>query len=100
MTVRPTTDSKFDADLAGAPLVLVKFTAQWCPPCRALEPVLEKLTQERSDVVVLSVDVDENRRTSERFGVRSIPTLIAFKNGRPSGQLVGAVPRGRIDTLL
>ncbi len=47
MTVRPTDDSKFDADVSSSPLVLVKFTGQWCPPCRALEPVLEKLSRKR-----------------------------------------------------
>ena len=100
MTVRPTDDLKFDADISSSPLVLVKFTGQWCPPCRALEPVLEKLSEERRDVLVLSVDVDENQQTSQRFGVRSVPTLIAFKKGRPSGQLVGAMPRRMIDALL
>lgn len=100
MTVRPTDDSKFDADVSSSPLVLVKFTGQWCPPCRALEPVLEKLSEERRDVLVLSVDVDENQQVSQRFGVRSVPTLIAFKKGRPSGQLVGAMPRRMIDALL
>lgn len=100
MTVRPTDDSKFDADISSSPLVLVKFTGQWCPPCRALEPVLEKLSEERRDVLVLSVDVDENQQVSQRYGVRSVPTLIAFKKGRPSGQLVGAMPRRMIDALL
>ena len=100
MTVRPTDDSKFDADVSSSPLVLVKFTGQWCPPCRALEPVLEKLSEERRDVLVLSVDVDENQQVSQRYGVRSVPTLIAFKKGRPSGQLVGAMPRRMIDALL
>ena len=100
MTVRPTDDSKFEADVSSSPLVLVKFTGQWCPPCRALEPVLEKLSEERRDVLVLSVDVDENQQVSQRFGVRSVPTLIAFKKGRPSGQLVGAMPRRMIDALL
>lgn len=100
MTVRPTDDSKFEADVSSSPLVLVKFTGQWCPPCRALEPVLEKLSEERRDVLVLSVDVDENQQVSQRYGVRSVPTLIAFKKGRPSGQLVGAMPRRMIDALL
>lgn len=97
---RDTDDSRFDADLASAPLVLVKFGAVWCPPCRALEPVVEKLAQERSDVLVLSVDVDHAQGVSQRFGIRSVPSLIAFRGGKPIGQLVGYAPRSAIDKLL
>jgi len=78
----------------------VKFTADWCPPCHALEPTLEKLSLERADVLVLSLEVEANPRTAERFGIRSLPTLIAFDQGQPVGQLVGNVSRAKIDDLL
>lgn len=98
--LRTTDDSRFDADVSSAPLVLVEFGGAWCPPCRALTPTLEALAKERPDTPVLYVDVDENQAVTRRFGVRSIPTLIAFRNGKATGQLVGAVPRRKIEALL
>jgi thioredoxin 1 len=100
LRLRDTDDARFDADLASAPLVLVKFGAAWCPPCRLLDPVVEKLAAERSDLLVLSVDVDTAQGVSQRFGIRSVPSVIAFRGGKPVGQLVGFVPRAALDTLL
>ncbi len=98
--LRVTDDVHFDADVASAPLVLVKFGGTWCPPCRALEPTLDALVRDRADVTVLSVDVDTEQAVSQRFGVRSIPTMILFRQGKPAGQLVGNQPRASIEKLL
>jgi thioredoxin 1 len=97
---RDTDDAHFDADLESAPLVLVKFTGTWCPPCRAMQPTIDALAEERTDLLVLSIDVDEHQLVAQRLGVRSVPTLIAFRNGRPIGSLVGHAPRTAIDKLL
>lgn len=98
--LRATDDQHFDADVASSPLVLVKFTGTWCPPCRALQPTLEKLAAERADVLVLTVDVDEEQQVAQRYGVRGVPTLLAFRDGKPVGQLIGAHPRANIEKLL
>lgn len=98
--LKETDEQHFDAELRAASLVLVKFTGTWCAPCHALQPTLEKLVNERAEVTVLSVDVDAQQAVANRFGVRSLPTLIAFRQGRPIGQLVGNVSRTAIDKLL
>jgi thioredoxin len=97
---RHSDDASFAADIAAAPVVLVKFAGTWCPPCRALQPTLDAIARDRQDLLVFAVDVDESQALAQRFGVRSIPTLVAFRDGRPIGQLVGNQPRARIEALL
>ncbi len=97
---RDTDNAHFAGDIASAPLVLVKFTGAWCPPCRAMQPTIDALVRDRGDLVVLSVDVDAEQAVAQRFGVRAVPTLIAFRGGRPIGQVVGAVPRAAIEKML
>lgn len=98
--LRDTDDAKFHEDLKSAPLVLVKFAGAWCPPCRAMQPTIEALVNERPELLVLSVDVDSEQRVAQHYGVRAVPTLIAFRNGRPIGQLVGLATRTMLDKLL
>lgn len=97
---RATTDERFDADIASAPLVLVKFTGEWCPPCKALQPTLNALVRDRPELLLLTLDVDDHQRVAQRYGIRGVPTLLAFRNGSLVGQLVGNQPRARIDRLL
>jgi thioredoxin 1 len=80
--------------------VLVDFWATWCGPCRMLAPTVAALAEERSDIKVVKVDVDENPSLAEQYGVSSIPTLIVFKNGAAVKQSVGLVQRSRIDEML
>ena len=98
--IRDTDEQHFDADVSSAPLVLVKFTGTWCPPCQAIQPVLEALARVRKDLTVLEIDVDAHQALAQRFGVRSIPTLIAFRDGKPFAQRVGSQSRAALDKML
>lgn len=95
-----TDDARFDADVASAPLVLVEFFGTFCPPCRAMQPTLQAVARERPDVLVLAIDVDQNQHAAQRFGIRAVPTFIAFRNGQPVGQLVGAHARAKLEAML
>ena len=80
--------------------VLVDFWATWCGPCRMLAPVIEEIAQEREDVVVCKVDVDEAPGLAQEFGVMSIPTVLVFKNGEAVTGCVGVRPKADILALL
>jgi thioredoxin len=95
------TEAGFDEALAAHPRLLVDFWATWCAPCRVLGPVLDDVARERADrVVVGKVNVDEQPGLAGRFSIRSIPTLIFFKNGEAVDTVIGAVPRAEIDKRL
>jgi thioredoxin 1 len=92
------TDADFDARvLASALPVLVEFTADWCPPCRMMAPVLAELAAERAGTLdVVALDVDVNPRTQSRYGVLSMPTLMLFRDGEPVWTAVGARAKRRL----
>ncbi len=96
------TDATFEKEVEKNPgLTIVDFWATWCGPCRMIAPVLDQLATEYSDKVkVAKLDVDTNIRTATRFNVRSIPLLLFFKDGKVVDQIVGAVPRGHIESKL
>ena len=91
------TDANFESVIADARPVLVDFWAQWCPPCRAIAPVLEQLSGESGGKYVIGkLNVDENQQTAARFHVEGIPTLLIFKSGQLVDRLVGAHPKNTI----
>lgn len=98
----PVDADSFDAVLAGSEVpVLVDFHADWCGPCRMVGPVVEALARARAgSVLVLKVDTDKSPGLSERLGIRGIPTLIVFRNGRETGRHVGVAQRVQLDALL
>ena len=85
-------DANWDAEVLGADKpVLVDFWAEWCPPCKAMDPILDQLSVELADKVkIVKLDVDSNPGTTVRYNVRAMPTLIVFKNGEPVDYKVGA----------
>ena len=98
MTTTKTTDASFETDVlkAGGP-VLVDFWAEWCGPCKQIAPALDQIASELSGkLTVAKLNIDENPSTPGRYGVRGIPTLILFKDGKVAATKVGALPKQKI----
>tara|TARA_B100001250_G_scaffold377043_1_gene365814 strand:- start:24 stop:344 length:321 start_codon:yes stop_codon:yes gene_type:complete len=88
------TDSNFNDIVSKNKTVLVDFWAEWCGPCRMIAPMIEELAGEYDGKAIIGkLDVDNNQESSVKFGVRSIPTLLVFKNGELVDRHVGAVPK-------
>ena|SRR5437764_2776490 len=92
--MRAVTDETFDAEVlqAGGPVV-VDFWAPWCGPCKAIEPALEELAETHDGVRFVKLDIDENPRVADRYGVLSIPTVMLFAGGEPRETVYGARPK-------
>ncbi|MER6204623.1 thioredoxin [Streptomyces sp. NPDC001642] len=96
--VTDVTDENFAAEVVGAELpVLVEFTADWCPPCRQMGPVLRALATEEADrLKVVQLNVDQNPDTTNAYKVLSMPTFMVFRGGEPVKAMVGARPKRRL----
>ena len=96
------TEATFEATvLQSEKAVLVDFWAEWCGPCHAVAPVLDKIVEERPDELTLvKVNIDEEQELAQRYGVQSIPTMILFKDGEPAAAAIGAQPKGNLERVL
>ncbi len=95
------TEANFDEEvLASNELVLVDFWAEWCGPCHAVAPVLDKIVNEHDDVKLVKVNIDEEQELARRYGVASIPMMILFKGGEPAAAAIGAQPKGALERAL
>ena len=96
------TDDTFEAEIVNSSIpAMVDFWAAWCGPCKMVAPVVEELAQEYDGKVkIAKMDVDQNRQTPAKFGIRNIPTLILFKGGEVAQTIIGAQPKSSIEEEL
>src|SRR5512146_2077959 len=94
------TDTFDEEVLRSDKTVLVDFWAEWCGPCHAIAPVLDQIAEERSELRVVKLNIDEEPEIAQRYGVMSIPTLILFKDGEPQAAAVGAMPKSMLEERL
>jgi thioredoxin len=96
------TEATFDAQvLQSEKPVIVDFWAEWCGPCHAIAPVLEKIAEERAEELTLvKVNIDEEQGLAMRYGIQSIPTVVLFKAGEPAAAAIGAQPKTALERSL
>ncbi|MEP0234656.1 MAG: thioredoxin [Parasphingorhabdus sp.] len=98
MATNTITDASFESDvLNSSEPVVVDFWAEWCGPCKMIAPALEEISEEMAgQVKITKINIDENQDAAMKYGVRSIPMLILFKDGEPMATQVGAAPKGKL----
>ena len=90
------TNADFDSAISGAGCALIDFYADWCGPCRMIAPTIEAIAQERADLLVAKVNVDNSPELAVRYGISSIPTMLVFKNGELTSKIVGLRSKGQL----
>ena len=95
MSVQKLNQNNFDKAIANG-TALVDFYADWCGPCRMVSPIVDEIAEERMDITVGKVNVDDENALAMKYGVMSIPTLIVFKDGKEKARIVGARPKAAI----
>jgi thioredoxin 1 len=96
------TESTFEQEVLQSDTpVIVDFWAEWCGPCHAVAPVLDKIVEERAgEVKLVKVNIDEEQALAMRYGIASIPTMVLFKDGEPAAAAIGAQPKGSLERSL
>lgn len=100
MAILHITKENFESVKNGGKPVLLDFYATWCGPCRMIAPIIEEIADERDDIVVGKINVDEEPALAEAFGIFSIPTLVVLKNGEVASKATGARPKAQILAML
>ena len=102
MSINIITDSNFDEEINNSQLpILIDFWAEWCGPCKQIGPILEEIGNSKKDKLkIFKLNVDENPQTPQKFGVRGIPTLMLFKNGKLVDTKVGSLPKNMLESWL
>ena len=101
MAVVEIKEAQFDEEvLKSDKPVFVDFYATWCGPCKMMSPILEQLSEEKQDVKVAKIDVDDAERLAILYGISSIPCMILFKNGEEADRVVGAVPKQKLEQVV
>ncbi len=101
MAVVTVTNSNFNEEVINSDKpVLLDFWASWCGPCRMVSPIVDEISEEREDIKVGKVNVDEEGELAQKFGIMSIPTLIVMKDGQIANKAVGAMPKENILALV
>ena len=102
MSTHTITDSNFDDEIKNSQLsILIDFWAEWCGPCKQIGPILEEIGEEKKDKLkIFKLNVDENPQTPQKFGVRGIPTLMFFKDGKLIDTKVGSLTKNMLESWL
>jgi thioredoxin 1 len=101
MSVITLTAQNYEAEVAASDkTVLIDFWASWCGPCRMLSPIVDEISEERDDIKVCKINVDEEPELSKQFGIMSIPTLVVMEGGKLKNKSVGVVPKEAILEML
>ena len=99
--IKHVTDGDFQAEvLESEHPVLVDFWAPWCGPCRVVAPVLEEIADERDNLRIVKVNIDENQQTAMNYQILAIPTMVLFRNGQEAKRIQGAMPKKRLEAEL
>ena len=101
MSVLTITEKNFEEEVLNAEkTVVLDFYATWCGPCKMQSPIIDKLAEERQDIKVGKINVDEESELAEKYGIMSIPTIVVIKNGETSSQFIGLTPKEKIEQSL